>query len=61
MSYQEVVRRFGPPSYQVVTGPGAMAIAYLRKGGNVDLELRDAKVIKVTGARQQQMAAVSPK
>ncbi len=60
MSYQEVVRRFGPPSYQVATGPGAMTVSYLRKDGNVDLELRDAKVIKVAGAKQQ-LAAASTK
>ena len=61
MSYQEVVRRFGPPSYQVATGPDAMTVSYLRKDGNVDLELRDAKVIKVAGAKQPQMAAASTK
>jgi hypothetical protein len=61
MSYREVVRRFGPPAYQVATGPGTMALAYLRKDGNVDIELQDARVIKVAGARRQQIAAVSPK
>jgi hypothetical protein len=38
-----------------------MALAYLRKDGNVDIELQDARVIKVAGARRQQIAAVSPK
>ena len=61
MSYQDVVRRFGPPSYQVATGPGAMTLAYLRKDGNVDLELRDARVIRVAGARQPEIAAASSK
>ena len=50
MTYEEVVRRFGPPSLQMTTGPGATSLAYSGKDGQVQVEIQDGKVASVEKA-----------
>ncbi len=62
ISYEELLRRFGRPDFEVTTGPGTTTLSYLRKdGGTIDLELQDGKVIKVASAKPQELAVVAPK
>ena len=60
MSYEELARRFGPPSFGITTG-STKTLTYLGKNGGVDLELQDGKVVKVTKPKPQQIATASPK
>lgn len=57
MAYDELVRRFGPPSFSITAGQDASSLTYLSKTGSVDLELRDDKVVKVTAPKPQEAAA----
>jgi hypothetical protein len=47
MGQEEVLRRFGPPSLKLTTGPGEETFSYSRNGGTVDATLRDGKVARV--------------
>jgi hypothetical protein len=60
MGYEELVRRFGPPSFGITTG-ATKTLTYLGKNGGVDLELQDGKVVRVTTPKPPQIAAASPK
>jgi hypothetical protein len=59
MSYEELVRRFGPPSFGVTTDRGTQTFTYLGRDGGVDLELQDGKVLKVV--KPQEIVVVAPK
>ena len=61
MSYEELVRRFGRPDFEVTAGPGTTTLSYLRKDGAIDLELQDGKVIKVASAKPPEIAVAAPK
>jgi len=61
LGYEEVIRRFGPASFEVSTGPGTKTLAYPGKNGGIDVELLDGKVTKVAAARTQEAAIVGPR
>jgi hypothetical protein len=61
LSYEELIRRFGPASFEVSTGPGTKTLAYPGKGGDIDIELVDGKVTAVAVAKAQEAAVVRPK
>ena len=61
LGYEEVIRRFGPASYEVSTGPGTKTMAYAGKSGGIDVELLDGKVTKVATANIQEVAVVEPR
>jgi hypothetical protein len=44
MGYDEVVRRFGPPSLQFTSGWSSKTVTYLSKTGPVQVEVEDGKV-----------------
>jgi hypothetical protein len=56
-----VIRRFGPASFEVSTGPGTKTMAYPGKNGGIDVELLDGKVVKVATARTKEVALVGPR
>ena len=58
LAYEELIRRFGPASFEVSTGPGTKTLAYQGKEGDVDIELLDGKVTKVAAAKAQEVAIV---
>ncbi len=48
MAYADLIRRFGPPSFEVTTGPPhTKALSYAGKEGNIDIDMQDDAVIKV--------------
>lgn len=61
LGYEELIRRFGPASFEVSTGPGTKTLAYQGKEGDVDVELLDGKVSKVGPAKAQEVAIVRPR
>lgn len=60
-AYEELIRRFGPASFEVSTGPGAKTLAYPGKDGDIDIELLDGRVTKVARAKAQEVAIVRPR
>jgi len=61
LGYEEVIRRFGPASFEVSTGPGTKTLAYPSKDGGIDVELLDGRVTRVAAAKTQEVAVVGPK
>ena len=61
ISYEDLLRRFGRPDFEVTAGPGTTTLSYLRKDGAIDLELQDGKVIKVASAKPPEIAVAAPK
>ena len=61
VSYEELLRRFGRPDFEVTAGAGTTTLSYLRKDGTIDLELQDGKVIKAASAKPQEIVVVAPK
>jgi hypothetical protein len=47
MTYDEVIRRFGPPALEITSGPGASSLNYSSKEGAVQVEMQDGKVASV--------------
>jgi hypothetical protein len=45
LAYDELLRRFGPPSLEILTGPGARSLDYSTRDGEVRVECQDGKVI----------------
>jgi len=50
MEYAEMVRRFGPPSLTLTTGPGEETLSYAKKNATVGVTLRNGKVASVQKA-----------
>ena len=61
IAYDEMVRRFGRPSMEITTGPGARTLSYAGHEGTVSVEVENDKVVKVTGGVAQTAAAVPVK
>jgi hypothetical protein len=61
LGYEELIRRFGPASFEVSTGPRTKTLAYAGKEGDIDIELLDGKVTKVAPAKAQEVAVVQPR
>jgi hypothetical protein len=61
LGYEEVIRRFGPASFEVSTGPGTKTLAYPSKDGGIDVELLDGRVTKVAPAKTQELAVIGPR
>jgi hypothetical protein len=61
ISYEELVRRFGPSSFEVTDSTGATTVSYQGKERSVDLELQNGKVAKVLTAKLREIAVVAPK
>ena len=61
IAYEELIRRFGPPSFAVADDTGTTSASYQSKEGNVDLELQDGKVTKVLAAKPREIAVIVPK
>ena len=51
IAYDDVVRRFGTPSFEVTTGPHTKTLSYQSKDGGVDVDLQDGAVLKVAKAQ----------
>ena len=45
LEYEELLRRFGLPSFEILTGPGTRSLDYDTKDGGVRVECQDGKVI----------------
>lgn len=45
IEYGELIRRFGPPSLSVTTGPGKKTVWYPSSAGSLKFELKDGTVI----------------
>lgn len=50
MEYAEIVRRFGPPSLKLTTGPADETLSYARKNERVGVTLHNGKVASVQKA-----------
>lgn len=50
MEYAEIVRRFGPPSLKLTTGPGEETLCYAKGNASVDVTMHDGKVASVQKA-----------
>lgn len=51
IAYADLVRRFGPPAFEVTTGPHTKALSYTGKEGSIDVDMQDDAVIKVTAPK----------
>ena len=51
IAYEDVVRRFGTPSFEITTSPLTKTLSYQSKDGGVDVDLQDGKVINVAKAQ----------
>jgi hypothetical protein len=58
MGYDEILRRFGPPSAKVTSGPGQETLYYSRKDLSVDVAVRNGKVTSVRKSGPAAQAAV---
>jgi hypothetical protein len=47
MEYDEILRRFGPPSLKMTTAPGEETLCYARKDLMVDVMVRNGKITNV--------------
>lgn len=61
MGYAELIRRFGPGSYEVATSPGTKTVVYPGKKGDITVDLLDEKVSRVTLPAAQQASAAATK
>ena len=50
ISYDEMVRRFGPPSIAVTDGPGRSSLSYTGRASRVQVEMQDGRVISVASS-----------
>lgn len=53
IGYDELVRRFGPPSMSITTGPGRSMLLYSCKETSYQIEVEDGKVIAPRGTPSQ--------
>src|ERR1022692_136097 len=60
MANEELVRRFGPPSLEVIGASNGRLLTYSGKNGIIQLELRNEKVTLVSAMNPQQAAVVLP-
>jgi hypothetical protein len=61
LAYEDLVHRFGSPSFEVTDGTGTTSLSYQGKEGSVDLELQEGKVTKVSTVKPREIAVVAPK
>jgi hypothetical protein len=59
IAYDELVRRFGPPSMAITTGPGARTLSYAAREGTVSVDVENDKVVTVAGGALPS-AAIAP-
>ena len=50
MEYAEIVRRFGPPSLTLTTGPGEETLSYVQRNASVAVTLHDGRAASVLKA-----------
>ena len=60
MANEELIRRFGPPSLEVIGASNGRLLTYSGKNGIIQLELRNEKVTLVSAMNPQQAAVVLP-
>jgi Flp pilus assembly pilin Flp len=53
IGYDDMVRRFGPPSMSITTESGTSALSYSTRNNMVQVEVEDGKVISVVGAQSE--------
>jgi hypothetical protein len=51
IAYADLIRRFGPPAFEVTTGPHTKALTYVGKDGSIDVDRQDDAVIKVAAPK----------
>jgi hypothetical protein len=51
IAYADLIRRFGPPAFEVTTGPHTKALTYAGKEGSIDIDMQDDAVIKVAAPK----------
>ena len=47
LSYEELVKRFGPPAMVVSASAGRKSLTYLTKDGPTQIEMQDQKVVSI--------------
>ena len=57
-AYEELVRRFGPPSMEVTTRPGRRTLSYAAREGTVAVDVENDKVVSAATAEARQNAVV---
>jgi hypothetical protein len=58
IGYEELVRRFGPPSMEVTTRPGRRTLSYAARENAVAVNLENEKVVSTAAAETRQSAVV---
>lgn len=53
IGYDEMLRRFGPPSMSATTGAGRSTVWYSSRDANYQIELQDGKVIVAPGTKPE--------
>jgi hypothetical protein len=59
LAYDDLVKRFGPPSMEITLGPDKRMLQYVAKTGTAQLEVEDGKVKTVTTSKSEPPAAPS--
>ena len=60
IGYDELVRRFGPPSMSISAGAGRTTLSYLGHGGAVEVELEGGRVVTVSGSVTAPKSTATP-
>ena len=47
LSYEELVKRFGPPAMVISASAGRKSLTYLTKGGPTQIEIQDQKIVLI--------------
>ena len=58
--YEELVRRFGPPSMEITTRPGGRTLSYGAREGTVAVEVENDKVVTAAATAAPPSAVVLP-
>jgi len=60
IAYDDLIRRFGPPTVAITENPTTRTLLYSGKDGRVELQVRDGKVISVQPREARQPNVMLP-
>jgi hypothetical protein len=58
LTYEELLKRFGPPSMEITVEAGKKSLGYTAKDGSIQLEVEGGKVTSVDKTKPQQSSVI---
>lgn len=58
LAYEELLKRFGPPSMEITVESGKKSLGYTAKDGSIQLEVEGGKVTSVDKTKPQQSSVI---